>query len=395
MADKFRLGKYEFDTVEEYENGLRDLKKIETIVERLDVDDTRQALKIYQLIRDGKVRFQSEIGVAFFCDISDRLADHSEEMLREINQGAGGEKKKRRESAKKLEEQSKIFRWIGIGLVGVAFLCFGIFLFLEWKDVHEARKLEELKRQRQVSEAVDWYLSHDIEDDRADMVENVEEEEDSPQSMEETTEQTALDSQTTTQIPTRDVLPEYEKLLGKYPHIIGWLMIEDTPIDLPVMQTEDNDFYLHRNIEGQEDKNGTLFLDYRDDVLQGSSNYIIYGHNMKSGAMFGTLKQYLEQDYIADHSLILFDTIYEKQEYRVIAVCLSEVGYQDDDTYRYYDYINPSSKEEFDMYLREVRACAIYDDTKDLTMEDTLLTLSTCNSYTEDGRLFVVAKRIN
>ncbi len=113
---------------------------------------------------------------------------------------------------------------------------------------------------------------------------------------------------------------------------------------------------------------------------------------MKSGAMFGGLKQYLEEDYFLTHDKIQFDTIYEKQTYQVIAVCLSDVG--EEGSYRYYNFIEAESDEDFHAFLSNVRNCAVYDKTQDVTKSDSLLTLSTCNSYVEDGRLFLVAKKI-
>ena len=160
------------------------------------------------------------------------------------------------------------------------------------------------------------------------------------------------------------------------------------------MQTGDNEFYLSKDMEGNKDVNGTLFLDYRADAHRPSTNLILYGHNMKSGAMFGGLKKYLDESYIASHERIQFDTIYEKRTYQVIAVCLSEVGYQHEEGTKYYDFIEAETDEELNAFLETIRESAVYDKTQDVTMSDSLLTLSTCNSYVEDGRLFLVAKKI-
>ena len=78
----------------------------------------------------------------------------------------------------------------------------------------------------------------------------------------------------------------------------------------------------------------------------------------------------------------------------MIAVCLSEVGYQDDATERYYNFIDADDTGNLQTFLSTIRECAVYDKTQDVTDDDSFLTLSTCNSYVEDGRLFVVAKKI-
>ena len=90
-----------------------------------------------------------------------------------------------------------------------------------------------------------------------------------------------------------------------------------------MLTPNDGDYYLKRNVNGEDDINGTLFMDPRTDLVQRSTNIIIYGHNMKSGAMFGSLKKYLDEDYWREHAQIRFDTIYEKGTYEVFAVCLA------------------------------------------------------------------------
>ena len=97
--------------------------------------------------------------------------------------------------------------------------------------------------------------------------------------------------------PPPPVLPEYEAIVAQHSDFAGWITIDGTKIDYPVMLTpNDGDYYLKRNVNGEDDINGTLFMDPRTDLVQRSTNIIIYGHNMKSGAMFGSLKKYLDED---------------------------------------------------------------------------------------------------
>ena len=118
---------------------------------------------------------------------------------------------------------------------------------------------------------------------------------------------------------TPDILEEYRNLYNSNKSLIGWVKIEDTNIDYPVMQTVNNEYYLTHNISQDYDKNGikreddlSIFLDCECDVLKPSTNLIIYGHHMKSGKMFGQLDKYKEKDYWEKHPYIQFDTIYEK-----------------------------------------------------------------------------------
>ncbi len=110
--------------------------------------------------------------------------------------------------------------------------------------------------------------------------------------------------------------------------------------------------------------------------------------------MVGGLKRYLDRDFYDTHKKIIFTTLYEEQEYEIVGVGLSSVGYDDDDTYKYYNFINAVTGAELQEFLDAIQAMSVYDETIDISAEDKILTLSTCNSYTEDGRLFVVAKRV-
>ena len=189
-------------------------------------------------------------------------------------------------------------------------------------------------------------------------------------------------------------MPEYQAIYNENPDFVGWLTIDGTNIDYPVMQTvSDPTFYLRRNFNKEEDNNGTLFIDYRDSITQRSTNLIIYGHNMKSKMMFGQLKSYQDASFFQEHKNIKFDTIYEKGTYQVFAVCLAEVEYQDENAFRYYNFTQADSQEEFDNFIQNIRQLAVQYEDGVASYGDELLTLSTCNNYTEDGRLFVVAKK--
>lgn len=400
---KYKIGRHEFDTREEQESALRDLKKIKYLVEQLDIEDPEDTLVLYQLLREGKVSFESDLGDAFFCDISDRVADNSREMMKQGTKKEGSSfsdlwKKgswknfsfkgmhvssllKCKEGEDAFLEKEAVFKLAGIVCVVLAAVCFGVYGLSVYAENRATRKLEEVQEMKDISQAVNWYMERIQQEQQEEVY----------VAQEESHAESASQEQSKTRNLT--VLPEYETLHNQYPDLIGWVRIEGTAIDLPVMQTGD-DFYLHHNIEGEEDINGTLFMDYRDNVLAPSRNFIVYGHNMRSGSMFGSLKQYLDDGFIAKHKQIQFDTIYEKGTYEVLAVCLTEVGYQDEDGFRYYNFIDPKTTEEFNAYFDSIRECALYDNTQDVKEDDYFLTLSTCNSYVEDGRLFVVARKV-
>ena len=273
-------------------------------------------------------------------------------------------------------EKESIFKLAGVVCVVLALVCFGVYGLSVFAENRATRKLEEVQSLKKENQVMGWFMER---------IDQEEPRQNSAQGDASKLQMQEIDK-------PLEILPEYKELHKKYPDLIGWVKIEGTSIDLPVMQTVD-DFYLHNNIDGEEDINGTLFLDSRDDVSH-SMNLIVYGHNMRSGAMFGSLKQYLDDGFVAKHKQIQFDSIYEKGTYEVLYVCLTKVGYQDEPEYKYYNFIQPKSPEEFDAYFETIRACAVYDSKQEVTEEDKFLTLSTCNSYIEDGRLFVVAKKI-
>lgn len=192
-----------------------------------------------------------------------------------------------------------------------------------------------------------------------------------------------------------DVLYEYSALYERNPDLIGWIRIEGTVINYPVMQTkEDEEYYLLRDFDRESDINGLPFMDARCDA-KTDSNLIIYGHNMKNGSMFSALMNYAEEEFYKKHPVVLFDTIYEKGVYDIIAVFQTRVAYQDEDTFRYYNFIEPLHKAEFYNYLENISELSYYNTDQTVDYGDKLITLSTCDRSIEDGRLVVVARKRN
>lgn len=190
------------------------------------------------------------------------------------------------------------------------------------------------------------------------------------------------------------VLDEYATLYNKNKRLIGWLKIEDTEIDYPVMQTTNNEYYLDHNYNQEYDKNGSLFLDADCDIVHRNTNLIIYGHHMKSGKMFGNLNKYSSESYYKEHSKIQFDTIYEKGSYEVMYVFRSRIYNEDEIVFKYYQFLDAVSEQEFNSNMQEMKAISLYDTGVTASYGDELLTLSTCDNSEEDGRFVVVAKRI-
>lgn len=193
------------------------------------------------------------------------------------------------------------------------------------------------------------------------------------------------------------ILAKYKRILEENADFIGWLKIDGTNIDYPVMYTpNDPEYYLHTDFDGEYSAAGTLFVDsHSNPHKETSDNILIYGHNMKAGTMFHDLLSYEDEGFYKEHKLITFDTIDELGTYEVIAAMRTEV-YADDDTehYHYYEFFNAADKEEFDEYVSFAKSNTPYHIETTAEYGDKLITLSTCAYHNDNGRYVVVAKKI-
>ncbi len=191
------------------------------------------------------------------------------------------------------------------------------------------------------------------------------------------------------------VLEKYRNLHAINPDMVGWIKIEGTPIDYPVMYApEDGDFYLHHNFEGKTSRSGVPFIDERCNVGQPGANIIIYGHNMKNGSMFGTLDAYKDEAWFQAHPIIQYDTLDELEEYEIVAVFQSQVYKKSDEEFKFYNFLGMGTKSEFDDFYDNIKALSLYDTGVEAHFGDRLVTLSTCDNHVDDGRLVIVARQM-
>ena len=181
------------------------------------------------------------------------------------------------------------------------------------------------------------------------------------------------------------------KLYEQNHDFIGWLKINDTNINYPVMQTEKKrqDYYLHRNFYKEYSQLGTPYIAEACNV-QTSDNLIIYGHHITKDKMFGELEKYKNQNFYENHKTINFNTVYGNADYEIIAV-FKTVAYTG---FKYYNFINANSRDEFDTFISKCKELSFYDTKKTAQYGDKLLTLSTCEYSRKNGRLVVIAKKI-
>lgn len=190
-------------------------------------------------------------------------------------------------------------------------------------------------------------------------------------------------------------MTKLEELQKENSEIIAWLQIENSNINYPVLQTDNNDFYMTHNYKKEYSKDGSLFLDKDYNWNLPSTNLLIYGHNnIGSNEMFSELVNYKEESYYNTHKNIRLTTNKEDAEYEIIAVFLSRVYYKSEkDVFRYYYFINAKNEEEFNQYVNNSKKSSLYNIEATAKYGDQLLTLSTCEYSREDGRLAVVARK--
>lgn len=174
--------------------------------------------------------------------------------------------------------------------------------------------------------------------------------------------------------------------------LTGWLSIDGMNIDYPVVQCKDDEYYLSHNFYKEEDRYGCLYVRDIADVNAGT-NFIIYGHSMKDGSMFGNLSEFQREEFYKKHPVISFDTLSEERTYDIMAVFPSQVYGEEEDVFKYYQFYQADTEEDFRYFYENVKKLSLYDTGVTAQFGDTFLTLSTCAYHTENGRFVVVAKR--
>lgn len=186
----------------------------------------------------------------------------------------------------------------------------------------------------------------------------------------------------------------YRNLYLENADMVGWIQIEGTSIDYPVMQTPaDPNYYLKHDFEKHYTDYGCPFMQADCDALAPSDNLIIYGHNMKDGSLFADLAKYGSKDFWQTHKTVWFDTELGSYAYEIFAVIHTTVQADDADASPFYRFVDAAAPEDFADYVSACQARALYDTGISAEYGDKLLTLSTCDNITDDGRLLVIAKQ--
>ena len=380
----------QFRTKVDYARGFADNRIIERIEKELDRTNLEAVSKLREELEGGGYHFETLLGEDYLDEITelekklkadaeaamqDKKGRHKkgrnpkEDKARKDKPGKGKTSKgpkslddydptMQKEIIKQLKKdqlkRNAMLVFLGLCIIGsVGYLIF--YFALYQKNDMEYNELSELKQ----------------EDTGGTVVINYEEAKDKP-----------------------PVLKKYEQLYKKNRKLVGWITIEGCGIDYPVMQTSNNDYYLEHNYNQDYDKNGSIFMDKDCTPAFPNDNMIIYGHHMKSGKMFGNLNYYAKKDFWEKNPEFMFDTIYETGTYAVMYVFRSKIYSQEEIVFKYYQFIDASSADEFESNMESMAEMSLYDTGVTASYGDKLITLSTCDGSEAEGRFVVVAKKI-
>ena len=194
----------------------------------------------------------------------------------------------------------------------------------------------------------------------------------------------------------KDYLAEYYELYQQNNDMVGWIKVEDTNINYPVMQSIDEpNFYLKHKFDKTYSAYGCPYVQENCDVQKPSDNIIIYGHHMNDGSMFTGLMKFTDKSFWENHKTIEFDTLTDQNQYEVIAVFKTVVYTDSEESFKYYEFTDAENAEDFDEYVAKCKELSLYDTGVTAEYGDKLISLSTCEYSHNNGRLVVVAKRVD
>lgn len=186
---------------------------------------------------------------------------------------------------------------------------------------------------------------------------------------------------------TSPISVDFDALLAQSQDVVGWIYGPDTVINYPIVQAEDNFYYLYRFIDGTYNGSGTIFMDCLCNPDFSGRNSVIYGHNMNDGSMFASIRNYTQQEYYDEHPTLYLNT--PTQNYR-IEVFSGYVTDADSDTYT----IGFMDDAAFTDYIARMRSQSTFESSVEVTAEDNIITLSTCSYEYYDARYVLQGKLV-
>ena len=310
-----------------------EFRNAEEDVKRIDIINKELDLKDPEVA----IRLYNDIRmgkIMFKSPIGEKFFDHVADIVADRSVGLLEDK----QVVDEAESQAKKQKWLALLIIILAAAAFSYFAYSEISDVISTRKLEkQIEEKNKLNPG-----TGKAKDDSATTADG-----------NQTDKNQTITGSTFVDPSTLTILPEYEGLVAQNKEMVGWIEIPDTEVNYPVVQKADD-----------------------------------------NSKMFAALKNYENASYLEAHKTVTFNTIYEQRTYEIVAVCLGQVENQDSSGYRYYNFISAQKAQDMQDFVDYVSSRNIYGKQVEISTTDQLLTLSTCNHYIEDGRLFLVAKRV-
>ena len=205
---------------------------------------------------------------------------------------------------------------------------------------------------------------------------------------------------TTTSGETDSKISKYQSYIDKNSDFVGYIKIDGTHIDYPVVQCDNNDYYLTHNFNKKEEGRGAVYMSAECSSSPLDFNTVLYGHNWLDKTMFSELVKYSDIDFYKEHPVVNFDTAYEDMQWKIYAVFITNADETEDNGY-IFNYVYPHlDGENFDGYINEIDKRTLYKTGVDIKSTDKILTLSTCSramdtgDYRADARIVIVARLV-
>ena len=266
--------------------------------------------------------------------------------------------------------RTRIFLMIGAALFAILFLFSGVMAYRQYADK---------KQSAEAFEAVADLIRPTPVPQADSTIEDSGDAEDSATETEEAA-------------PTQTAYETYAGVYAENNDFVGWISIDGTNINYPVMQTPNNpNFYLKHGFDKNYSDYGVPYVQENCRVGE-SDNCVIYGHHMNNGSMFADLCKFESEKFYQEHKTIYFDTLSDFGEYEI--VCVFKTAAYSADGFKYYHFVDATDEAEFNTFLAECRSLALYDTGVTASYGDKLITLSTCEYSRANGRMVVVAKLV-
>lgn len=348
--------KISFYTEEEVKKNLKGFLKVNNSLKLIDLYVYSKDIMEYIIVELNTYKFKN-VSIFIHQNASNALEIRKDvEYLRKLNKKYSNEEREIRLIYEDEYFNNRIFKELTInGLkICMIFLMYTALFITISSKYHEYinyLNLRKLEKDIEVTPSID-----EVDDTTSDS-DNIE------------------DASTTIYINKYQNIPTtYDKLLTINKDVVGWLKVNNTKINYPVTQTNNNDYYLSHDIYGNQVRTGWVFMDYRNNTKELDKNTIIYGHNLKSGYMFGELLNTTNSGWYKnqDNLIITFNTLNKEMKWKVFSI------YRVDNTSEYLK-TSFSLDAEFLEFVDNIKSKSINDFNVEVTSTDKILTLSTCS----------------